>query len=125
MRPYLRDVINEHKAAIKLKNNKTQSGEWKIQLSMHVNFISSKDTGETRTIYVWSDNAEIMMGNKTNDIIEELFKSFLDNCQKEEKIMRGASDFISESVELLEYHLHKISLRRGKSYIKSSEWLKK
>ena len=125
MRPYLRDVINEHKAAIKLKNNKTQSGEWKIQLSMHVNFISSKDTGETRTIYVWSDNAEIMMGNKTNDIIEELFKSFLDNCQKEEKIMRGASDFISESVELLEYHLHKISLRRGKSYIKSPEWLKK
>ena len=66
-----------------------------------------------------------MMGNKTNDIIEELFKSFLDNCQKEEKKMRGASDFISESVELLEYHLHKISLRRGKSYIKSPEWLKK
>ena len=66
-----------------------------------------------------------MMGNKTNDIIEELFKSFLDNCQKEKKIMRGASDFISESVELLEYHLHKISLRRGKSYIKSPEWLKK
>ena len=51
VRRYLRDVINEHKAAIKLKNNKTQSGEWKIQLSMHVNFISSKDTGETRPIY--------------------------------------------------------------------------
>ena len=44
MRPYLRDMINERKAAIKLKNNKTQSGEWEIQLSMHVNFISSKDT---------------------------------------------------------------------------------
>ena len=27
VRRYLRDVINEHKAAIKLKNNKTQSGE--------------------------------------------------------------------------------------------------
>ena len=23
---------------------------------MHVNFISSRDTGETRTYYIWSDN---------------------------------------------------------------------
>ena len=55
-----------------LKNNKTR-GEWKIPLSMHINFISSKDTRETRIIYAWSDNAEVMMGNKTNDIINELF----------------------------------------------------
>ena len=27
---------------------------------MRVNFISSKDTGETRTIYVWSDNVSII-----------------------------------------------------------------
>ena len=33
--------------------------EWKIQLNMYINFISSKDTGETRTTYVWSDNEEI------------------------------------------------------------------
>ena len=26
---------------------------------MYINFISSKDTGETRTAYVWSDNEEI------------------------------------------------------------------
>ena len=31
----------------------------------HVNFISSKDTGETRTVYVWSDNEEIMWGKKS------------------------------------------------------------
>ena len=61
--PYLRDVINDH------KNN-----EWKIQLDMHVNFISSKETGETRTIFVWSDNEEIRSGNEIDDIIKELFK---------------------------------------------------
>ena len=116
-------MINNHKATMKLKNNKTQSGEWKIQLSMHVNFISSNDTGEIRTIYVWSDNAEILMGNETNDIIKKLFRSFLNNYQKEEQIMRGGSDFNFESVELLDYHLHKISLKRGISYIKSPEWL--
>ena len=78
---------------------------------MHVNFNSSKDTGETRTIYVWSDNTKIMWGNETDDIIEELLKSFLDSYQKEEQIMRGGSDFIFESVELLNYSLHKISLK--------------
>ena len=31
----------------------------------HVNFISSKDTGETLTVYVWSDNEEIMWGKKS------------------------------------------------------------
>ena len=37
--------------------------------------------------------------------------------------MRGASDFIFESVEELEYYLHKISLKRGKSHIESPKWL--
>ena len=37
---------------------------------MHINFISSKDTGETRTIYVWNDNTKIMIDNKTDDIIK-------------------------------------------------------
>ena len=104
--PYLRYMINDH------NTTKTQSGEWKIQISMHVNFNSSKDTGETRTIYVWSDNTKIMWGNETDDIIEELFKSFLDSYQKEEQIMRGGSDFIFESVKLIDYHLHKISLKK-------------
>ena len=36
---------------------------------MRVNFISFKDTGETRTIYVRSDNEEIRLGNETDDII--------------------------------------------------------
>ena len=48
---------------------------WKIQINLH--FISSKDTGETRTIYVWSDNVSIMWGGDTDDIIRERFRSFL------------------------------------------------
>ena len=70
------------------KNNKTQSRKSKIQLCMHVNFISSKDTGGTLTIYVWSDNGEIRLGIEKDDIINELFKAVLDNYQREEKIMR-------------------------------------
>ena len=65
-----------------------------------------------------------MLGNETDNIIKELFESILDNYQKEEQIMRGGSDFIFESAELLDYKLHKTSLKRGGSYIESREWLK-
>ena len=118
--PYSSNMMNDHQAT-KLKNNK--SWEWKIQLNVHINFISSKDTGETRTVYVWSENAEIIIGNETDDIMKELFESFLDNYQKEEQIIRGGCSFIFESVELLDYHLYKMSIKRGKSYIKSPKWL--
>ena len=67
IRPYLSDMINDHKT----------QGEWKIQLTMSIKFMSSKDSEETRTMHTKSHNVEVMMGSKTVEIIEELFKSFL------------------------------------------------
>ena len=52
------------------------------------------------------------------DTIKGLINSFLNNYQKEEIVLRNRSNFVFESVDLLPYHLHKISLRRGRSYIK-------
>ena len=89
---------------------------------MHVNFTSSRDTGETRIYYVWSDNVSIMQGSDTNDIIREIFRSFLHNYQEELKMIKG-SDFVFESVDLLDYKLHRVRLKRGGSYIKSPKWL--
>ena len=57
--PYLSDIINDHKTI------RNESIEQKFQINMHVNFISSKDIGETRTIYVWSDSEENRLGNGT------------------------------------------------------------
>ena len=37
--------------------------------------------------------------------------------------MRNGSDFVFESVDLLSYTFHKISLKRGKSYIKSPQYV--
>ena len=37
--------------------------------------------------------------------------------------MRGGSDFIFESVELMDYKLHKTSFKRVKLYIEFPEWL--
>ena len=58
---------------------------WKIQISMRANVISCKDTGETRTIYVWSGNVSIMRGSDVDDIIREMFGYFLHNYQEELK----------------------------------------
>ena len=115
--PYLSDFINDNKA---IRNN---SNEWKIQISMSVNFVSSNDIGEIRTISVWSDNEEIRSGNETDDIIKGHFNSFLNNYQKEEILLRNASGFVFESVDLLSYHIHKTSLKREKSCMKSPEWV--
>ena len=115
--PYLIDLIN------KQKNNRDGSNEWKIQLNMGVNFISSNDTGETRTFYANSDNEEIRSGNETVEIFNKLFECFLNNYQKEEKMSRNGSNFIFESVKILYYYIHKINLKSGKSYIKSPEWI--
>ena len=40
---HLADLINEQ------KNNRDGSNEWKIQINMGVNFISSEDKGQIRT----------------------------------------------------------------------------
>ena len=42
---------------------------------MHVNFVSSNDTGENCTIYVWNNNEEIRLGNEGDDIIKRLILS--------------------------------------------------
>ena len=72
---------------------------------MQINFISSKDSEETRTMHTKSHNIEIMMGNETDEIIEKLFESLLQNYQKDlEESMRG-SEFVRDSINLLYYHL--------------------
>ena len=60
-----------------------------------------------------------MIGNETDEIIEKLFESLLKSYQKDlEESMRG-SEFVSDSINLLYYHLQKIGLKRGGSYIDS------
>ena len=91
---------------------------------MLINFTSSKDSNEIRTMHTKSHNTEIMMGSETDKIIKKLFESFLQNYHKDlEETMIG-SVFIRDCVDLLYYHLQKISLRRGESDIDSPKWLK-
>ena len=52
-----------------INDHKTQ-GEWKIQLTMSIHFMSSKGSEETRTMHTKSNNVEIMMGSETDEIMK-------------------------------------------------------
>ena len=66
IRPYLKDLIDDHKA----------KGEWKMQLSKRIIFVSFTDANETREMHTKSDNITIMSGIETEDVINELFNTF-------------------------------------------------
>ena len=71
-----------------------------------------------------SDNIEFVLGNETNEIIEELFKSLLQKYPEGLEEKMGGDKFAFDSVDLLYYELHKISLNRSGSYTDSPKWLK-
>ena len=71
--PYLRELINDYKS----------KGEWKIQLTAQINFISLRPgSDETRAMHTRSVNEEFMNGSDTDEIIKELFKSLLQRYQE-------------------------------------------
>ena len=113
--PYLRELINDHK----------NKGEWKIQLTAQINFISLRPgSDETRVMHTRSDNEEFMNGSDTDEIIKELFKSLLQRYQENLQEKMKGSDFAFDGVNYLYYDLNKISIIRGGSYIDSPKWLK-
>ena len=111
---YLRELIEEYK----------QKGEWKVQLTIEVNFISLKPgSDETRIMYTRSDNIEIIFGDD-NDIIEQLFESLLQKYEENlQNKMRG-SEFEFDGINFLYYDFNKTNINRGGSYIDSPKWLK-
>ena len=98
-------------------------GEWKIQITMRIIFISFIDKNETQVMHTKSDNVEIMNGTDTSDAINKLINSFMKRYQEGLETKAKGSSYIFERIDLLEYLLHKIILNRGSSYIKSREWL--
>ena len=112
---YLRELLEEYK----------QKGEWKVQLTIEVNFISLKPgSDETRIMYTRSDNIEIMFGDDNDDIIEQLFESLLKKYEENlQNKMRG-SEFEFDGVNFLYYDFNETSINRGRSYIDSPKSLK-
>ena len=113
--PYLRELKSDHKS----------KGEWKIQLTAQINFISSRPgSDETRVMHTRRVNEDFKNGSDADEIIKELFKSLLKRYQENlQEKMRG-SDFVFDGVNFLYSDFNKISISRGGSYIDSPKWLK-
>ena len=107
-------MIDDHKAR----------GEWKIQLTMEINFVSVLGSTQFQAMHIKSNNIEIIIGNETNNINVDLFNSIFKKYQEGLETKMKGSSFIFYCVDLLYYHLHKVSLNKGGSYIDSPEFIK-
>ena len=64
-----------------------------------------------------------MSGSDVDDAVNDLLRTLRENYSDDLTRMDG-SEYHFERVVLLKYKLHKISLRRGGSYIDSPKWVK-
>ena len=67
VKPCLRDII------INLQKFDT----WKIESTIAINFISSKDIDEELVMYLKSDNIEFMSYDNGNEVVHKVFESLL------------------------------------------------
>ena len=96
-KPYLKDIINDLK----------KSDTWKNQSKIAINFISSKDNDEERVMHSKSDNIEIMINSKRDELIEELSQSLLSRYQIGLETSIKGSEFLFDFVQLLYYKCYK------------------
>ena len=117
IKPYLYDLISVYKA----------KGEWKLQLSAEISFVSQKpDSNEIRIMYTRSIPEEIIIGCETEEVAEKLIMQLLQKYQDKmagQNKMKG-SDFIFNGINYLYYDLNRITISKGGSYIESPKWLK-
>ena len=79
--------------------------------------ISSKDTGEERVMLSKSDNIEIMINDKVDEVIEKLFSITSFQILNWVGNINEGSDFVFDCVHLFYYKCHKINPNRVRSYI--------
>ena len=108
---YLRNII------IDLQSSDTS----KIQLTIAINFISSKDTEEEHVMHSLNDNAKLTSYNDANEVVNELFESLRSRYQGNLETPMREIIIISDSVQLIYYKCHKVNFRRGGPNIDSEE----
>ena len=89
VKPYLNDLINVYKA----------KGEWKLQISAEISFVSQKPgSDETRTMFTRSTHEEFMIGSETEEVAENLIMSILQKYQDNLQNKVKGSDFIFNGI---------------------------
>ena len=74
-------------------------------------------------MHLKSDNIEILINDKADKAIKELFDSMTNRYQNNLESMKG-NNFVFNYVQLLYYKCHKTNPNRGGSYVDSPDWIK-
>ena len=98
---------------------------FKVQLTMAINFISSKDTDEDCLMHSKIDNIEVTTYDGPKEIIEDFFESLLSRYKIGSETQMRVINLIFDCVNLMYYSCHKIGFTRSVSYIGSPDWIKK
>ena len=71
-----------------------------------------------------SNAEEFMNGSETEEIIESLYRSLLQNYNDNLQEKMKGSDFVFNGINYFYYDLNRVSVSKGGSYIESPKWLK-
>ena len=103
----IKEYLEEIKPNLKnIINDLQKSDTWKIQLTIAINFISSKDIGEESIMHLNNGNIAVMAYDKADEVIEEYFESCLYRCEVGLETSVRGSDFLFDDVYLLHYKCH-------------------
>ena len=96
--PYLRNIIMD------LQN----SDAWKIQLTIVIKIISSKDVAEERVMHLISGRIKFTSYSDANKFVDKLFKSLRSRYHENLETSMKGSDFVFyfDSVQLMSYKCH-------------------
>ena len=119
---YLKEIIPHIHELIEIRKSNNRN-EQKIQMPMLINFSSSVDSYKSNYFYINCKNVEITQASDTNEVIRTLINSFKSNLYKQEQILRGASDYIYNCVDITGISFHNIKMKRGASYITAPKWI--
>ena len=74
----IKEYLGKIKPCLKDINKLKKSDTWKIQLTIPIKFVTSnKDTGEEHEIHSKKDSIELMIYDKSDENIKELFESLV------------------------------------------------
>ena len=92
-----------------------ESDAWKIQSTIAINFIFSKDAQEEHAMHSKSNNIKFASYNNANEGVDELFKSLSSSYQGHLEISMERSELIFDSVQLMYYKYYKLNFRHDGS----------
>ena len=122
----LDEYLNKIKTFLKNIIIDLQSSDtWKIQLTIAINFISSKDVKEEPKMQSNNNNITFTSCDDASEPVNELFESLRSRYQDNLETSMKRSNFLFDLVQLTYYNCHKVSFKRGGSNTDSLDWIKK